>query len=238
MIFDLRNRQGERIDHTFTPGQEGDRRMVVVAHGVTSHKERPSLILLCDRLAKAGIASLRITFPGNPGSEGCFEDATISKEVDDLRSVLDALDSWDVIYAGHSMGGAVGVLCAAGDDRVRRLVSLAGMVHVQEFMQRVFGHLEPGEFMLDKPHCPLSTALLDDAELIGDVLEQAAQVQVPWLLVHGGADELVPLQDSSDVRAAADNRPQLIELEGIDHRFGGAEEAMARAVVDWIQKGD
>ena len=232
----LFNGHGECLDATFHPGRAGDRRVVVIAHGVTSHKDRPWLIALSEHLAASEIASLRISFAGNGQSQGRYEDVTISKEVADLSSVLDALAGHAVIYAGHSMGAAVGVLCAARDARIRGLVSLAGMVHVSAFMHAQFGHLRPGvDVKLGKPQCPLTQRFLDDAHAIGDVLAPAACVRVPWLLVHGTADELVPLQDALDAQRAAAGKPALVTLTGADHRFGGQEEAMAKVVTRWIE---
>ena len=208
--------------------------MVVIAHGVTAHKDRPLLMALADAASLAGLASLRISFAGNGASEGRFEDAVPSKEVGDLGSVIDALVAWGVgkvAYAGHSMGGAVGVMRAAVDPRIACLVSLAGMVHVDAFMRAQFGHLAPGSPMLDKPECPWSPALAADAARIGSVTADAARVGVPWLLVHGDADELVPYQDALDARAAAGGRPELVTLPGIDHRFNGALPQVADAVV-------
>jgi pimeloyl-ACP methyl ester carboxylesterase len=227
----LRNAHGERLDHAFVRGR--DDRVVVIGHGLTSAKDRPWSIALADALAAAGIGSLRFSFAGNGGSEGAFADATISKEVEDLGSVLDALGGRRIAYAGHSMGGAVGVLRAARDARIRALVSLAGMVHVAAFMRRLFGHLQPGrDVMLDKPGCPLTQGFLDDAARIGTVLEPGQRIAAPFLLVHGTADELVPVGDSRAMRAASG--AELIELDGVDHRFTGHEAEMAARVVDWL----
>ncbi len=237
MFAEIRNQQGERLDTVFSPGAAERRDLVVIAHGVTSHHDRPWLVALSEALGRAGIASLRLSFAGNGASEGAYGDATITKEVADLGSVLDALDGWRVAYAGHSMGAAVGVLRAADDPRIRALVSLAGMVHVRRFMDEVFGHLTPGtDVMLGKPHCPLSREFMDDARAYGSLLEQSARVDVPWLLVHGNADELVPFQDALDARAAADGRPELVELAGVDHRFTGSYDEVASAVVTWLDR--
>jgi alpha/beta superfamily hydrolase len=239
----IRNAQGERLDFSYQPaaGRGAQSRspgaIVVLAHGVTAHKERPLLIALADALSQAGLASLRLSFAGNGGSEGRFEDAVPSKEVGDLGSVVDALEQSGVggiAYVGHSMGGAVGVLRAAIDPRIACLVSLAGMVHVHACMQAQFGHLAPGAPMLDKPECPWSPALADDAAGIGSVTAQAARIRVPWLLVHGDADELVPYQDALDAREAAGGRPELVTLPGIDHRFNGALPQVIDAVVPWL----
>lgn len=241
--FDLRNEHGELIDHAFNAAGAPDPtrapdRVVVIAHGVTSHWDRPWQTELSAALADAGIASVLISFAGNGNSEGRFEDVTPTREAADLGSVLDALQAWGVrrlAYAGHSMGGAVGVLRASMDPRIEVLVSLAGMFHVQAFMERTFGHLVPGEgLMLDKPGCVWNETLPADAARLGSLTSQAAAVRVPWLLVHGDADELVPLQDSLDARAAAGGRPALVTLPGVDHRFTDAIPAMSSAVASFL----
>ncbi|MGV3519357.1 alpha/beta hydrolase [Luteitalea sp.] len=245
--FATRNAQGERIDHGYFPsaeavvngGTSAPEALVVIGHGVTSHWDRPWQTELATTLAAAGRSTLVVSFAGNGQSEGRFDEVTPSKEVDDLGSVFDALEAWGVqrlAYAGHSMGGAVGCLRAAIDPRIRALVSLAGMFHVQAFMQRTFGHLPYGGLMLDKPRCPWNPALEADAAQLGSLTAQAAAVRAPWLLVHGDADELVPLQDALDARAAAGGRPDLVILRGVDHRFTDAIRAMSTAVVSWLQQ--
>ncbi len=237
MNLDLRNREGERLDHVFTPGRDGTRTVVVLGHGVTSHHDRPWLVALCDGLRAAGIASLRFSFAGNGRSEGRFSAATITKEVADLGSVLDALDGHKIAYAGHSMGAAVGVVAAAADPRIEALVSLAGMVRVQAFVQRHFAGLVPGrDPMFGKPECLLTAEFLADAARLGTTLAAARRIAVPWLLVHGDADELVPLQDSRDAQAACGGRAELVVLPGADHRFAGAYAELVAAVVPWLQR--
>ena len=241
--FDIRNEHGEHLDHAYRPIDDESvappARLVIIGHGVTSHWDRPWQTALADALILAGLPSLLVSFAGNGQSQGRFEEATPTKEAADLGSVIDAVTGWGVrrvIYVGHSMGGAVGVMRASVDARISLLVSLAGMVHVREFMERHFGHLEPGRgLMLDKPGCVWNRTLQQDAERIGSITTQAAAVRVPWLLVHGDADELVPLQDSLDARAAAGGRPDLVVLPGVDHRFTDAIPAMTTSVAPWLQ---
>ena len=233
--MDLFNAAGERLDHTFTAGDAGRRALVIIAHGVTSHHDRDYLNALAAGLALRGVAALQLTYAGNGRSEGSFEECTISKEVADLGSVLDSFGGWTVGYAGHSMGGAVGVLRAVQDPRIRALCSLAGMVQVQSFMERTFGHLSPGDAMLDKAECPLSQLFLDDALAIGDTLGAAREVAVPWLLVHGTADELVPYSDSEEVCAANPNA-RLEPLPGADHRFAGHVPRLVELVSSFFDR--
>jgi alpha/beta superfamily hydrolase len=232
----IRNTHGERLDHTFVAGRADRGDLAVIVHGVTSHRDRPWARDLAAALTAGGIAVVQFSFSGNGASEGRFEDATPTKEVEDLGSVLDAFAGWRIACIGHSLGAAVGLLRAARDARIAVLVSLAGMVRVHGFMQRHFGHLRPGEPMLGKPACPWNRNLEEDARRIGSLTAVARGIRIPWLLVHGTADELVPVQDSLDARAAAGDRPELIAIEGADHRFTGAHTALLQAVVPWIER--
>ena len=244
---ELKNRHGERLEFAFHDGSPAaaggsplPRAVVILAHGVTSNLDRPYLVELGDALAQAGIGALRFSFAGNGGSEGRFEDATPTKEVDDAASVVDALAAAGftrIAYAGHSMGGAVGTLLAARELRVRALVSLAGMFHVGRFFEKHFAQLPFGAPMLGKAACPWSRALADDAARVGSLHDAAARVRVPWLLVHGDADEMVPLEDANDALAACDaNRARvaLVRVAGVDHRFSGAIPRLVAAVVPWL----
>src|SRR5690606_30370683 len=135
-----------RFDYTFHPGAPGAKHLVIIGHGVTGHKDRPFLVALAEGLAAAGIPALRHSWSGNGDSEGAFADSNITKEVADLGALIDAAVAagYEVAYAGHSMGGAVGVRRASRDPRIRWLISLAGIVHAREFAEHAFGHLTPG----------------------------------------------------------------------------------------------
>ena len=238
MFGTIRNPQGERLDYTFHPGRTGSNAVVILGHGVTGNKDRPFVVALAEGLAAAGIAALRFSFAGNGASEGRFVDATITKEVADLGAVLDALAGRRVAYVGHSMGGAVGVLRASADPRIGLLVSLAGMVHTAAFAQREFSMVEPGKgFMWEDEACPLSQTYMDDLAAIGSVVDRAAAVRIPWLLVHGTEDDVVPLQDSHDVLVRANEPKELCEIPGAGHVFSGeATPVMVAKVVGWLSR--
>lgn len=236
MFGEIRNEHGERLDYTFHEG-EGNR-IVVIGHGVTGNKDRPALVALAEGLAAAGISALRFSFSGNGESEGAFTDSIITKEVSDLGSIIDALKAYNVCYVGHSMGGAVGVLRTITDKRIQVLVSLAGMVHTKAFAEREFGDVTPDAgFMWDETDCPLSQAYMDDMATIDSVAKQASQFDVPWLLVHGTEDDIVPIEDSHDILQHANERTELLELPGVDHVFSGdATAVMVEKVVAWIDQ--
>ena len=244
MLPEIRNDEGERLDFELAPPEEGaPRTVVVIGHGVTANKDRAWAQELARALSEAGHAALRFSFAGNGRSEGEFGASCPTKEARDLGSVLDAvaaeprLAPHPLVYAGHSMGAAVGVLRASEDARIRGLVSLAGMVRTRAFVERKFRGLRPGDLMWDKPDCQLSQAFLDDMVRVESVLPLAPRVRVPWLLVHGTVDAVVPFEESEAIAAAAGGPVELARLEGADHVFDGpAAEEMAREVVQWLAR--
>lgn len=218
---DLRNSHGERLDHHFHPGARRDT-LVILGHGLTGNKDRPLLVALAEGLTALGWPCLRISFSGNGDSQGRFEDSNITKQIGDLKAVLDTVPDYvRIAYAGHSMGSATGVLTAAGDLRIQTLISLAGMTHVAGFAGREFAGLIPGKDCIwEDSAFPLSESLADDMKAIGSVLPAAEKLIQPWLIIHGLDDDVVPVSDSRDARAAAKSRCDLLEIPGAGHVFG------------------
>ena len=237
MVTEIRNAQGERLDFTYHHGRENSKQIALIGHGVTGNKDRPFVVALAEGLAKDGISTVRFSFSGNGTSQGRFSESTVTKEVADLGSVIDSFKDREVAYVGHSMGGAVGVLRAASDARIKALVSLAGMVHTKAFAEREFGMVKAGEgFMWDDTNCPLSQTYMDDMARIGSVVDQGAKIRVPWLLVHGTEDDVVPLQDSLDMFARANDPKELVKLPGANHVFAGEHTApMVQTVGNWLK---
>ena len=242
MDAEIRNAQGEKLDYAYHSAQGDCPFTVIIGHGVTANMNRPFVEALAKGLAMAGIPTLRFSFSGNGDSEGRFEDSCVSKEVEDLGAGIDVVKAQGrrVAYVGHSMGGAVGVKRSAADDRIELLVSLAGMVHTAKFAEVEFGEETPGSgFMWGKEDCPLSQAFVDDMNQIGSVLDLGAQIKVPWLLVHGTVDDVVPIAESREIFAQAQDPKELFEIENCDHVFDAETDpeslpVMVRKVTEWL----
>ena len=240
MFGEIRNQQGERIDYSYHGGTADTDVLVVIGHGVTGNKDRPFVQTLANGLAAAGFPALRMSFTGNGRSEGDFRDCTISKEVTDLGSVLDVVAAGrKIVYAGHSMGGAVGVLATSQDSRIGHLVSLAGMVHTAKFCKVEFGDQVPDEgFMWEDEDCPLSCAYVNDLGQIGSVLDRGAAIQVPWLLIHGTEDDVVPIGETHEIFEKGNEPKKKVVIEGANHVFSTdeASAAMVTAVAEWLKE--
>jgi pimeloyl-ACP methyl ester carboxylesterase len=232
------NSHGERLDVDFHHGSQ-TAVVVVLGHGVTGNKDRPLLVAIAEGLSKKGWPCIRFSFSGNGDSEGKFEDSNITKEVDDLRSIMNLVPpEKKIAYIGHSMGAAVGVKAASCGMAIQVLVSLAGMVDTKGFVEREFGDLVPGKgFMWDDENCPLSQSYVNDLKQIGSLLPDAAKVACPWLLIHGTEDDVVPIEDSRKAFEAACCDKKLNEIPGGGHSFDAESYGAIVDSIDlWLKK--
>ncbi|MEX2577759.1 MAG: alpha/beta fold hydrolase [Verrucomicrobiales bacterium] len=240
MHVEILNSSKENLDYEFHGDPTDTSLLVIIGHGVTGNKDRPWTVGLAEALEKEGFNALRFSFSGNGNSEGRFEDSTISKEVKDLKSVVNVAEDEGyhrICYVGHSMGAAVGVLAASKDSRIELLVSLAGMVYTKKFLEREFGDQKPGKgFMWEDESCPLSEAFAEDMIKIDNVLGKTEKVEVPWLIVHGDADDVVPVEEGKEIYNGAYEPKELVVIPKADHVFSGdALGKMIDAVIPWLK---
>jgi pimeloyl-ACP methyl ester carboxylesterase len=241
---------------------------VVICHGFKGFKGWGYFPVIADRLARAGFSVVSFNFSGSGvGEDGerfsepeRFGRSTYSGQLTDLQVVLDALSNGAlgiqpsaVGLLGHSMGGAIAVLQAARDERVRALITWAATARFGRLWRpdqvpdwRRTGRIDvvnqrTGEIL------PLYTDVLDDLERHREVLDvgrAAARVRVPWLIAHGAADESVPLEDARTLHAG-NAAAELLLLEGTGHTFGikhpwngssPAFERLSEATVEWFAR--
>ena len=89
--------------------------------------------------------------------------------------------------------------------------------------------------MWDDTDCPLSPAYMNDLATLGSLVDLGVKIKVPWLLVHGTEDDVVPIQDSIDIFAKASSPAEFLQIKGSNHVFGGEYTmVMVQRVVNWL----
>jgi len=214
---------------------------VVIGHGFKGFKDWGFFPWLAERLALAGFTAITFNFSGSgvgPASEVVDEPdrwfrQTLSNDLCDFDTVIghaaEAAPPW-IGLVGHSRGGGTAVIQAARDARVRALVTWAAVAgfsrHTAAELERwrLEGRIEVVNARTGQV-LPIGTASLDDLEANGrgslDVLAAASRVRVPWLIVHGKADESVASSDAEQLaRASGSARTTLLLVDGAGHTFG------------------
>ena len=227
-------------------GRDAPRPAVVVVHGFKGFKDWGLWPPLADRLARAGFSAITLNLSGSgvdDAGEFSFPDRfghnTFSAELQDLRRVADALVAGELGVApptslgllGHSRGGGVAVLHAAGDPRVRALVTWAAISTVDRWQpaeRASWRSAGVNRVENTRTHqvLPLYPDVLDDIERNTEVLDiqaAAGRITVPWLIVHGSDDEAVALSEGRLLASAAPpGTSRFLQIEGAGHTFGAA----------------
>ena len=221
--------------------------VVVGVHGFKGFKDWGFWPETARRLNAAGLAVVTFNVSGSGiGEDGesfseveRFEQNTITKELDDLGRVLDAVagrtlplggaDVRRLGLLGHSRGGGTVLVRARRDPRVRAVVTWAAVAAfarydretMEEWRERGFlqvANARTGQIF------KLSTALLDDIESHGDAYsptDAIRKLETPVLVIHGTRDEAVPVDEANLlVRAAGPGAAKLALIQGAGHTFG------------------
>jgi alpha/beta superfamily hydrolase len=224
------------------PADKSIRGAVILCHGMDSNKDSEKLVHLGRVLAKRGIPTLRFDFAYVGESSEKFENITYSGEVEDLRvacSFMRDRYAKKIGILGSSMGGTVALLFTAEDPGIAALVTIAAPVHPEAFPLRI---LNPEQLQRWRDRGftfyngqRLNLALLEDLETI-NVLQSARKIVCPVLIIHGDADEVVPVEEAHELNACLAGRKKLLIMKGTDHRLSDPvimQQALTEAV-DWL----
>ncbi len=225
-------------------GRTSPRPAVLVLHGFKGFKDWGMFPPLAERLALAGFTAVSPNLSGSGVDDSgeftlpeLFGHNTFSAELQDVGTVVDALVHGrlgipapsTLGLIGHSRGGGVAVLQAAGDTRVRALVTWSAISRVERWPQdqraawRAAGQTEIKNARTGQV-LPLYTDVLDDIEQNADSLDieaAAARISIPWLIIHGTEDESVGFSEAEALKAATTRKTsRLLPIEGGGHTFG------------------
>ena len=175
-------------------------------------------------------------------SSGKFEDITYSGEVEDLKAAYALLGSrhaGKTAILGSRMGGTVALMFAAREPTVAALVTISAPLHPEKFPDRI---LTPAQlrdwrergFILYNGQ-RLNVTLLQDLKSI-DVPACARKITCPALILHGDADDVVPVEEAYELHECLTSPKRLSILQGADHRLSNPE-MMRRTIseaLDWL----
>jgi acetyl esterase/lipase len=145
---------------------------------------------LCAALTAKGFATWNVEYRrvGNPGGgwPGTFEDVRNAyRYLPQIAKRYD-LDSANILVMGHSAGAQLALCLAAHESSVKRAVSLAGVVDLQQAWQQHLSDNAVVEFLGGKPNeVPEHYREADPMQLLID------HITTQWLL-HGAGDDVVP----------------------------------------------
>jgi len=241
------NSKGDKLVGVLSnPNGSVDVPIVILCHGFSSSKESKTFTSMERGLNRFGIASFRFDFYGHGESDGKFEDITISEAVDDILRAIDFLKGKGysrIGLLGSSFGGISSIMAASkSDDLV--VLALKGPVSDYKEVELLRKGLDVIERWRESgfmTHCKSDgTPLKLNYSFYEDIknnngYQAAEKIKIPVIIVHGDADEVVPLEQSKKTcEIIEDCRLEIIP--GANHRFkeGDSFERSIDFFVDFI----
>jgi pimeloyl-ACP methyl ester carboxylesterase len=239
----FQNRRGQYLAAVVhVPWDVDNPPVLVMAHGFTDDKVCDNrLFVRFARLARErGFAVLRFDFAGSGDSEGDFCDMTVTREIEDLESVMEfssgipCLANSPVYLIGYSLGAAVALSVAARNENIRGIACWAPVSDLPAVFRSVLGvpafaaaqgsreipcRNDAKDFLLK----PGFFTDLDSHHPVCDIAELSPR---PVLVVQGTADVKVLPEQTETLFSAAREPKALHTVQGAPHSFAFHEEEL------------
>lgn len=189
--------------------------LVVIIHGFKGFKDWGFFPWLAEHLHRERFAVCRFNMSRSGIGEEAesfdrldlFAEDTYSTQLRDLQRVIDYAQSQapglGTFLLGHSRGGGIALLGAASVPNLRGVVTWSAIANVDRWddaMKREWrerGYLDNVNTRTNQ-NMRMTTAILDDYEANHEqlqILASTQRLQVPLLVVHGGRDESVHVDE-------------------------------------------
>ena len=228
-----------------------DKPVLLFCHGYKGFKDWGAWNLMAEEFAKNGFLFIKFNFAFNGGTLeepidfpdlDAFGENTYTKELDDLKVLIDWISSEGFPYAdlvdlsrftlmGHSRGGGIVVIKAAEDQRIQKLISLAAVSdfgdrfpkgeELEAWRQKGISYIENSRTKQKMPHLFDFYEDFKENEERLTISSSAQKLNIPYLIVHGTADPTVDVGNAHELNEWA-KQSELFLLEGSDHVFGAS----------------
>lgn len=213
------------------------------AHCFSCSKDILAASRISRELTRVGLAVLRFDFTGLGQSDGDFSNTNFTSNIEDLIKAAEFLESEyraPALLVGHSLGGAAVIAAATKLPSVKAVATIgapADAEHVKkQFCDDVETIREKGEadVQLAGRTFRLQKQFLDDIE--GHTLiDIVGSLKAALLIAHSPIDEVVSIDNATNLFKAARHSKSFISLDDADHLLSDQADAIhiARIIGSW-----
>ncbi|MEO1680526.1 MAG: bifunctional alpha/beta hydrolase/OsmC family protein [Pseudomonadota bacterium] len=216
------------------------------AHCFSCSKDIAAARRIAARLAAMGIAVLRFDFTGLGHSEGEFANTTFTSNVGDLHQAaawLAAQGMAPSLLVGHSLGGAAVLKAAAGIPSVRAVATIGAPFdpgHVTHNFSHALDEIEAqgqAEVSLGGRPFTIGRDFVRDVTA-AELSPVIASLNRALLVLHAPRDEVVGIENATQIFLAAKHPKSFVTLDDADHLLsrGADAEYAADVIAAWAGK--
>jgi pimeloyl-ACP methyl ester carboxylesterase len=229
------------------PGAPVPKGTIFVLHGIQDDKTLGPYVIFREAVLHQGYRVVQLDFRGHGRSTG--EWITYGAvESHDMVQVLDALEQQHLIAGpvgviGISYGGAIGIMWAAIDPRVKAVVAIEPYTSLRDVARDGASFvLGPARHLFSDDD--INQTVTRAGKIAGfnpadaSPLRAITQTHTPILLVHSRDDEFIPWHHSQRLHDAAPDHTKLILVSGSSHFdiWRKSFDVIKRACIAWFNQ--
>lgn len=217
----------------------GSASSIIILHGWGGNAEL--MLPLAEPLHRAGLNVLMLD-ARNHGRSDSAGFSSMPRFAEDTDAAIDWLKTHKkesarkVALLGHSVGAAAMLLAASRRNDISAVISIAAFAHPESMMRSYLDRFR-------MPEIVKSWVLRYVEWVIGHRFNDIApvnrlrNVRCPVLLVHGTADETVPVTDVHLIRGnGKGKRPEILLIEGGGHESVGEIKQHEKELIIFLEK--
>jgi len=241
----LKSDELELAAELFIPLANGPCPALCICHGIPAAPYNPEdkgYSVLAQMFCAAGFVTLIFNFRGAGRSQGNFDIIGWSRDLQVAINFLynhRATDKARFCLLGFSGGAAVSVYATAHNPRISSLVACACPVDFSllanaEKLAPTIQHFREIGAIRDNDFPPSMEEWLNGFTVISPIRWIGKVSPRPLLLIHGDADEIVPVEHAYRLYQEARKPKELTIVSGARHKLRLEEKAMATALY-WLK---
>lgn len=222
------------------------RAYALFAHCFTCSKDLGAVRSIATELARSGIALLRFDFTGLGSSEGEFSSTNFSSNVADIVSAAEYLRCHfeaPSVLIGHSLGGAAVLSASKRIPETRAVVTIgapANASHVLKHLSSDLAKIESNgeaDVRIGERTFKISKQFVEDV-CREPLTQDIASLRKPLLIMHAPRDEIVGIENATEIFLAAKHPKSFISLDTADHLLSDQADAAfaAQAMAGWLSR--
>ena len=216
------------------------------AHCFTCGKDIPAARRIAGRLASLGIAVLRFDFTGLGHSGGEFANTNFTSNVQDLVLASNFMAGRGMtpnLLIGHSLGGAAVLKAAAELTDIKAVATIGAPFDPSHVTHNFEGALPEiaaagmAEVKLGGRPIRIGQTFVEDVQHT-ELTNSISTMKAAMLVLHAPTDEVVSIDNASNIFLAAKHPKSFVTLDDADHLVTKSEDAeyAANVIATWAKK--
>jgi alpha-beta hydrolase superfamily lysophospholipase len=243
-------------DYTHDDSQT-DQPSILFVHGFKGFKDWGAHNLMANYFANEGFRYIKFNLghsgvtqqqPNDVTDLDTFAANTTGMELKDLDTAINYVSHTfplqPIYLIGHSKGGGLVLIKGAADNRISKIITWSSIADFSSLWKKEQEEewIKTGKIYVEnartKEKMPLNSSLLEDYrahEEEYNILNAAAALTIPWLILHGDEDVNVNFCVAQQL-AQAQPKAKLQKIAGANHVYGASHPYTVSSLPKQLQE--